>query len=36
MMRHGADATLIGVPSYGNSGEPGPCGLPNGVVVNLP
>ncbi len=36
MMRLGADATLIGVPSYGDSGEPGPYGLPNGVVVNLP
>ncbi len=36
MMRYGADATLIGAPSYGSSGKPGSYSLPHGVVVNLP
>jgi len=36
MMRHGADATLVGTPSFGSSGNPRPYGLPNGVVVYLP
>ena len=36
MMKQVTDCNLIGVPSYGSSGNPKPHNLPNGVTVDLP
>jgi hypothetical protein len=36
MLRHAADATIIGAPSRGSSGNPKPHDLGNGVTVFLP
>ncbi len=36
MMKHGAQATLVGAPTFGTSGNPRPVDLGNGVTARIP